>query len=80
MKNNLQTYLSSPPQLSEIEDSFEYSNVQLPPIHQDSFKILQRRFVLKDASPTYRMEQEHNFRVFKSADYEEQIAKMDMVM
>lgn len=80
LKNNLQTYLSSPPQLSEIGDSFEYSNVQLPPIHQGSFKILQRRFVLKDASPTYRMEQEHNFRVFKSADYEEQIAQIYMVM
>ncbi|ACJ29940.1 Conserved hypothetical protein [Shewanella piezotolerans WP3] len=80
LKDNLQPYLLRPPQLSEIEDSFEYSNVQLPAISQDSFKILQRRFVLKDVSPTYRMEQEHDFRVFKSADYEEQIAKVDMIM
>ncbi|HGF4929710.1 TPA: hypothetical protein ACF5BV_002423 [Vibrio parahaemolyticus] len=80
LKSNLQIYLSKPPQLSEINDSFEYSNVLLPPINEDSYKIVQRRFVLKDASPTSRMDQEHNFRVFKSKDYDVQIAKMDMVM
>ncbi|MEZ8358807.1 hypothetical protein AB6C40_00785 [Vibrio splendidus] len=80
LKKNLQIYLSKPPQLSEINDSFEYSNVRLPPISKDSYKIVQRRFVLKDASPTSRMEQEHNFRVFKSTDYDEKIAKMDMVI
>ncbi|MFB1078297.1 hypothetical protein [Photobacterium damselae] len=80
LKNNLQVYLSKPPQLSEIRDSFEYSNVLLPPISKGSYNIVQRRFVLKDASPTSRMDQEHNFRVFKSTDYDEQIAKMDMVM
>ncbi|PSB80405.1 hypothetical protein C5F61_04290 [Photobacterium damselae subsp. damselae] len=72
--------MSKPPQLSEIRDSFEYSNVLLPPISKGSYNIVQRRFVLKDASPTSRMDQEHNFRVFKSTDYDEQIAKMDMVM
>ncbi|AGU99054.1 hypothetical protein M892_28415 (plasmid) [Vibrio campbellii ATCC BAA-1116] len=41
---------------------------------------MQRRFLLKDASPSYRMEQQHHFRVIKSADYEEQLAQMDLAI
>ncbi|ABU75044.1 hypothetical protein VIBHAR_p08197 (plasmid) [Vibrio campbellii ATCC BAA-1116] len=70
----------NPPQLSEQPESFEYNNVRLPAIHKDSFKIMQRRFLLKDASPSYRMEQQHHFRVIKSADYEEQLAQMDLAI
>ncbi|WP_232584225.1 hypothetical protein [Photobacterium carnosum] len=81
LKNNLQFYLSNPPQLSEQPESFEYNNIQLPAIHKNSFKIIQRRFVLKDArSPCYRMDQQHHFRVVKSEDYEEQIAQMDVTI
>ncbi len=58
----------------EVKDLF------VEKIIKNKIKPPTRRFVLKDASPTSRMDQEHNFRVFKSTDYDEQIAKMDMVM
>lgn len=78
LKDNLLTYLSFPPQLSECEASFEYSEVRLPYISDDSFKIIQRRFLLKQAGVLDRMNRDHKFPLIKSHDYEEEAAKVDI--
>ncbi|USI30228.1 hypothetical protein ACD631_20875 (plasmid) [Alteromonas macleodii] len=78
LKDNLSTYLSFPPQLSEREESFEYSEVKLPYISADSFKIIQRRFLLKQAGKLDRMNRDHKFPLMKSDDYEEEAAKVDI--
>ncbi|MEZ8290844.1 hypothetical protein [Vibrio sp. 10N.237.312.B06] len=80
LKDNFLTYLSFPPQLSECEESFEYSEVKLPYISDDSFKIMQRRFLLKQAGVLDRMNREHKFPLIKSDDYEEEAAKVDMAV
>ena len=80
LKDNLLTYFSFPPQLSECEEAFEYSDVKLPYISADSFKIMQRRFLLKPAGMLERMNREHRFPLIKSDDYEEEVARMDMVV
>ena len=78
LKDNLFTYLSFPPQLSECEASFEYSEVRLPYNSDDSFKIIQRRFLLKQDGMLDRMNREHKFPLIKSDDYDEESAKVDI--
>lgn len=80
LKANFLTYISFPPQLSECEGSFEYSEVKMPYISADSYKILQRRFLLKQAGVLDRMNREHKFPLIKSDDYEEEVAKIDIAM
>lgn len=77
LKDNLQTYLSHPPQINTSEDVFEYSEVKLPPMDKDSVKILQRRFVLKDSPPVELIEQNHRFRLIKSEDYEQHLSTIN---
>lgn len=79
LKDNLQTYLSYPPQLDKCKDAFEYSVVKLPPIHKDSVKILQRRLVLKDSDSIEHIEyieQNQRFKLIKSKDYGEHMASV----
>lgn len=80
LKDNLQTYLCNPPQLNEGEDSFEYSDINLPYISDESYKITKRRLIIKQVDPLATMDREHRFRVVKSADYEKEAVQIKVAM
>ena len=78
-KDNFSIYLSSPPQLSESRDSYEYYDWNFPFFNENSFKISKRYFVLKESEEHRRMNREHKFRVIKSADYDDEIANINFL-
>ena len=81
LKNNLQTYLSNPPQLNEnSSSSFEYGDIKLPYINKDSYKIMKKRLVVNNKGPLAILDREHKFRVVKSDDYENEIALVTVTM
>ncbi|MBQ4840022.1 hypothetical protein [Pseudoalteromonas luteoviolacea] len=80
LKLNFQKYLNNPPQLNENSNSFDYSNVYLPAIDKNSFKFMQRRLVLKETKPEDKINQEHNFKLCKSADFEKQIGDIGLLL
>lgn len=80
LKANLSKYLSNPPQLSDPKDAYEYNDVGFPYITEDSYKLAKSYLILKESNPMSVMEQEHNFPVIKSDDYEAEIAQIKVVM
>ncbi|MFW1504006.1 hypothetical protein ACEWBU_24455, partial [Vibrio parahaemolyticus] len=66
--------------LNEGEDSFEYSDINLPYISDESYKITKRRLIIKQVDPLATMEREHRFRVVKSADYEKEAVQIKVAM
>lgn len=73
LKDNFQTYISYPPQLSESEESYEYNEIGFPYINKESYKLANSYLVLKQAEPLARMDRPHHFRVIKSDDFDEQV-------
>jgi len=75
LKSNLQTYLCYPPQLNENSgSSFEYGDIKLPCINEDSFKIMKKRLVVRNKGPLAILDREHKFRLVKSDDYDSEVA------
>ncbi|HEM8290996.1 hypothetical protein GKR71_00655 [Providencia sp. wls1922] len=77
LKANFSKYLSSPPQLNSNSKEYEYNEIQLPFINNNSFKITKKYLVLKSSSLLSPMEQEHMFPVIKSADYDMEASKIN---
>lgn len=80
LKDNLQTYLCNPPQLNEGMHSFEYGDIILPCLSEDSYKIKKRRLVVKQLNIPSLMDREHRFRVVKSDDYDKEVVKMKVAI
>ncbi|HGG8866790.1 MAG: hypothetical protein E6Y27_02910 [Enterobacter sp.] len=72
LKSNFKKYISTPPQLNENIDSYEYNQIKIPIITNDSFKIEKSYLVLKQTGPLSVMDRNHLFPVIKSDDYETQ--------
>ncbi|MDO6447383.1 hypothetical protein Q4493_16550 [Colwellia sp. 1_MG-2023] len=80
LKDNFETYLCNPPQLNEDEKSFEYRDLVLPYLSENSYKVVKRRLSVKQEEPLAIMRREHKFRVIKSADYESEAPKITVTI
>jgi hypothetical protein len=80
LKANFLTYVSSPPQLSEDEESFEYNNIGFPYMSDDSYKLSKSYLVLKQSEPLERMKRKHHFPVIKSEDFEVEAVQIKVSM
>jgi hypothetical protein len=80
LKDNFLTYLNFPPQLNECEESFNYSEIKIPYITTNSFKLVQRRFLLKQVGLLDKINKKHKFPLIISKDYEEIADKVGMLI
>lgn len=77
---NLETYLQSPPQITEISDDFEYKSISIPCRDEDSYKLLYTRLVPKDTPIMERISKRSVFPIHTVDDIEKHIDEMDIVM
>lgn len=80
LKDNFPIYLSNLPQLNDCGDSFKYSDINLPYILDESFKITKKRLVLKSKTPMEIMKREHKFIVVKTDDFDKELSQIKAII
>lgn len=78
--DNLELYLSAPPQITKSYDDYGYKSMNIPCISDESTKIMFTRLVLKDASPADLVNRKFSFRLNTSDDFDEIVSKMDFLI
>lgn len=79
---NLDRYLRSPPQITEISDDFEYKSISIPIPCRDenSYKLQYTRLVPKDTPIMERVSKQSVFPIHTVDDIEKHIDEMDILM
>lgn len=80
LKKNLVFYLKSPPQVFENEKHFEYKEIRLPYLSENSYKMIFSRLVPKDLSISDRVDIESPFTIIKSRNYVEKSKNIDFIV
>lgn len=78
--HNLEKYLRSPPQITEISDDFEYKSISIPCRDDESYKLLYTRLVPKDTPIMEKISKRSVFPIHTVDDIEKHIDEMDILM
>lgn len=78
LKDNFSKYIATPPQLNANTKDYEYNEIGLPYINNDSYKISKKYLLFKSGGLLAPMEQEHSFPVIKSADYDLEVETINV--
>ncbi|MGP2591862.1 hypothetical protein [Serratia marcescens] len=78
LKNNFSKYITNPPQLNASSKSYEYNEIGFPYMSDNSYKVSKEYLIFKSHSLLAPMEQEHDFEVIKSMDYDVEIKNINV--
>lgn len=77
---NLEKYLRSPPQITEISDDFEHKSIFIPCRDMDSYKLLYTRLIPKDTPIMEKISKQSVFPIYTVDDIERHVGEMDILI